>query len=67
MPSPHCEESKSVFRKILAIIVAARNCKFPEVFRNFDPLRTIFAMDMYTFLESAGQGAADEPIKTTKS
>ena len=23
-------------------------------------------MDMYTFLESADQGAADEPIKTTK-
>ena len=31
-----------------------------------DPLRTIFAMDMHTFLESACQGAADEPIKTQK-
>ena len=43
------------------------NCKFPEVFYIFDPLAIIFAMDMYTFLESARQGAADEPIKTPKS
>ena len=40
--------------------------KFPEVFRNFDQLRTIFPMKMYTFLESVGQGAADEPIKTVE-
>ena len=43
------------------------NCTFPEVFHIFDPLKTIFAMDMYTFLESARQGGAHEPIKTPKS
>ena len=41
--------------------------KFPDVFYIFDPLAIIFAMDMYTFLESARQGAADKPIKTPKS
>ena len=44
-----------------------RNCKFPEVFHIFDPLITTFAMDIYIFLESAWQGAADEPIKRSKS
>ena len=43
------------------------NCTFPEVFHIFDPLKTIFAMDMYTFSESARQGAANETIKKTKS
>ena len=43
------------------------NCKFPEVFFDFDSLRIIFAMDIYTFLESARQGAAIETIKKTKS
>ena len=43
------------------------NCTFPEVFDIFDPLKTIFAMDIYTFLESARQGAAIETIKKTKS
>ena len=33
----------------------------------FDQLAVIFATDMYTFLESACQGAADEPIKTQKN
>ena len=33
----------------------------------FDQLAVIFAMDMYTFLESARQGGANEPIKTPKS
>ena len=44
-----------------------KNCNFPEVFRIFEPLATIFAMDIYIFLESVCQGAAGEPIKTPKS
>ena len=44
-----------------------QNSTFLEVFQIFYPLRTIFAMDMYTFLESVRQGTADEPIKTPKS
>ena len=35
-------------------------------FFDFDSLRIIFAMDIYTFLESARQDAADETIKKTK-
>ena len=44
-----------------------QNCTFPEVFRVFYSLKRIFAMDIYIFLESAWQGAADEPIKRTKN
>ena len=49
-----------------------RNCKKGKGRRPpgrkfvFDQLAVIFAIDMYTFLESACQGAADEPIKTPK-
>ena len=39
---------------------------FFEVFHIFDPLAIIFAIEIYTFLESARQGVADEPIKTPK-
>ena len=59
--------SGSKMRKTSGNLQFPQNCTFPEVFQIFDPLRTIFAMDMYTFLESARQGAADEPIKTPKS
>ena len=59
--APWRADSKNIYMSI------SRNCKFPEVFRIFDQLAIIFAMDMYIFLESVGQGAADEPIKTTKS
>ena len=44
-----------------------QNCTFPEVFQVFHPLAIIFAMDIYIFLESACQAAADGPIKTPKS
>ena len=50
-----------------------RNCKKGKGRRPpgrkfvFDQLAVIFAIDMYTFLESARQGAADEPIKMPKS
>ena len=54
-------------RKTSGNLQFPQNCTFPEVFQIFDPLRTIFAMDMYTFLESACQGTADGPIKTPKS
>ena len=49
-----------------------RNCKKGKGRRPpgrkfvFDQLAVIFATDMYTFLESACQGAADEPIKKRK-
>ena len=59
--------SGSKMRKTSGNLQFPQNCTFPEVFQIFDPLRTIFAMDMYTFLESARQAAADEPIKTPKS
>ena len=39
----------------------------PRGFFDFDSLRIIFAMDIYTFLESAHQDAADETIKKTKN
>ena len=78
--APWRADSKNVYMSIANIIASGskmrktsgnlqfpQNCTFPEVFQIFDPLRTIFAMDMYTFLESARQAAADEPIKTPKS
>ena len=39
------------------------NCKFPEVFGHFRPLRKIFAIDIYIFLESVRQGTAGKPMK----
>ena len=59
--------SGSKNRKTSGNLQFPKNCTFPEVFHIFDPLKTIFAMDMYTFLESAHQGAADKPIQTPKS
>ena len=59
--------SGSKNRKTSGNLQFPENCTFPEVFHIFDPLKTIFAMDMYTFLESARQGAANETIKKTKS
>ena len=80
LAAPWRADSKNVYMSIANIVLSgskmsktsgkvqfSRNCKFPEVFWFFDPLRTIFAMDIYTFLESARQGAAIETIKKTKS
>ena len=58
--------SGSKNRKTSGNLQFPENCTFPEVFQIFDPLKTIFAMDMYTFLESARQGAANETIKKDK-
>ena len=78
--APWRADSKNVYMSIANIILSGSkmwktsgkvqfygNCKFPEDFCIFDPLAIIFAMDIYTLLESVGQGAADEPIKTPKS
>ena len=80
LAAPWTADSKNVYMSIANIFLSGsknqktsgnlqfpKNCTFPEVFHIFDPLKTIFAMDMYTFLESARQGAANETIKKTKS
>ena len=73
-------DSKNVYMSIANIILSEskskktsgnlqfpENCTFPEVFHIFDKLKTIFAMDIFTFLESMHQGAANETIKKAKS
>ena len=52
--------SGSKMRKTSGNLQFPQNCTFPEVFQIFDPLITIFAIDIYIFLESAWQGATDE-------
>ena len=79
LAAPWRADSKNIYMYIANIVLSGSkmwktsgkvqfsgNCKFPEVFRFFDPLRIIFGMDIYTFLESVCQGAAHEPIKTQK-
>ena len=36
-------------------------------FSTFDPLRIIFAIDIYTFLESGHQGTTNEALKRQKA
>ena len=80
LAAPWRADSKNVYMSIANIILSGsknrktsgnlqfpENCTFPEVFHIFDPLKTIFAMDMYTFLESARQGAANETINKVLS
>ena len=80
LAAPWRADSKNVYMSIANIVLSGSkmwktsgkvqfsgNCKFPEVFWFFDPLRIIFAMDIYIFLESVCQGAAGEPIKTRTS
>ena len=68
--APWHTDSKNIYMSIANIVASGlkmrktsgklqflHNCKFPEVFGHFRPLRKIFAMDIYTFLESARQGA----------
>ena len=64
--SKYCSKWVKIAKNLRELAISG-NCKFPEVFRIFYQLAIIFAMDMYIFLESARQGAADELIKNPKS
>ena len=59
--APWHTDSKNIYMSIASIIASGskmqksfgnlqflKNCNFPEVFRIFKPLITIFAMDVYT-------------------
>ena len=50
--SKYCSKWVKIAKNLRELAISG-NCKFPEVFHIFDPLKTIFAMDMYIFLESA--------------
>ena len=69
--APWPADSKNVYMSIANIVLSGSklrktsgNLQFREI---FDQLAITFAMDMYTFLESACQGAADERIKNPKT
>ena len=78
--APWHTDSKNIYMSIANIFLSGRklrktsgklqflhNCKFPEVFGHFRPLRKIFAIDIYIFLESVRQGTTGKPIKTPKN